>query len=294
MTYPPQQPGGYGQQPGGYGQQPDPYGRPQPGGYPASGPQQQPGYGGTQQFGQPDPYGRPQQGGYPPQTGPQPQQGYPQYGQQDQWGQPQQGGYDPNQQQGFGGYDPYGGGGFGDGPPPKKKKTGLIIGIVAGAVVILGGGGTALALALSGDDQNAAAPPASSSSPAPTSAPKTSTPKSKSTSPTSPSTKSTKPVGGPAPGGKASSQELFDSTIAAYNAGDEKALGDVICRSVYEGTTGQIPKVTVKLTGTPADTGDKSSVRYSATDGTATKVGTMSGAKESGLWCLSNVKADGS
>ena len=50
----------------------------------------------------------------------------------------------------------------------------------------------------------------------------------------------------------------------------------------------------MKLTGSPQDTGDKSTVRYSATDGTKTKVGTMSAQKESGLWCLSNVKADGS
>lgn len=50
----------------------------------------------------------------------------------------------------------------------------------------------------------------------------------------------------------------------------------------------------MKLTEDPKDVGDKSTVRYSATDGAATKVGTMSAAKESGLWCLSNVKADGS
>ncbi|MGQ0839031.1 hypothetical protein [Actinokineospora sp.] len=58
MTYPPQQPGPYGQDP--YGQQQPGYGQ-QPGQYG----QQQPGYGQPQQFGQ-DPYGHPGYGGYGP------------------------------------------------------------------------------------------------------------------------------------------------------------------------------------------------------------------------------------
>ena len=39
----------------------------------------------------------------------------------------------------------------------------------------------------------------------------------------------------------------------------------------------------MKLTGSPQETGEKSTVRYSATDGSKTKVGTMSAQKESGL-----------
>ncbi|MEV6239553.1 hypothetical protein [Lentzea sp. NPDC051838] len=129
MTYPPQQPGPYGQQPNPYGQQPQqpPYGQPQPG-YgqqppPGYGQQPQPGYGQPQQ----DPFG--QQG---PQSGGFPQQGY---------GQPQYG-----QQPGYGGP-----GGFG-GPPPKKSNTGLIIGVIVGVLVLVGGGVTAAVL-LSGDDK---------------------------------------------------------------------------------------------------------------------------------------------
>jgi hypothetical protein len=63
MTYPPQQPGPYGQQPDPYGQQSGGYGQ-QPGQYP-----QQPGHYGQQpgpHGQQPDPYGQPQGGfGYP-------------------------------------------------------------------------------------------------------------------------------------------------------------------------------------------------------------------------------------
>ncbi|MEV6879222.1 hypothetical protein [Amycolatopsis sp. NPDC051128] len=290
MTYPPQQPGGYGQQPG-------PYGRPQqPGGHPQSGAQPQPGYGGTQQFGQPDPYGGtqqfgqpgpyggPQQGGYPPQTGPQPQQGHPQYGQQDPWGQ----------QQGFGGNDPYGGGGFGDAPPPKKKKTGLIVGIAIGAVVLVGGGVTALVLALNGDDGNTAAPAANSSSPAPTSAPKTSPSKPKTTSPTSPSTKSTKPGSGPAPGGKPSSQELFDSVVDAYNTKNAKNLDATVCRSVHkDGSVGEVTgEISVKLDGAPQDAGTTSTVHWTNSVNGQTSTGVFTGRNESGLWCLIDVKKD--
>ena len=118
MTYPPQQPGQWGQQPygqpGPYGQQPQPYGQ-----------QGQP-YG---QQGQP--YG--QQGQpYPPQGMP----GQP-YGQQGQAPYPQQ----PY------GYPPYG-------PSPgssggKQSKTGLIVGLAIGAVALVGGG-IALILVLTG------------------------------------------------------------------------------------------------------------------------------------------------
>ncbi|MFD4638549.1 hypothetical protein ACFWN2_14620 [Lentzea sp. NPDC058436] len=114
MTYPPQQPGPYGQQPGegqqpGYGQQPPPgYGQPQQNPYGHQGP---PG-GGFQQ----GPYGQ-----QPPPPG---------------YGQP-----GPHGQQ------PYGQpGGFGGPPPPKKSNTGLIIGVVIGVLVLVGGGITAAVL----------------------------------------------------------------------------------------------------------------------------------------------------
>lgn len=130
MTYPPQQPGPFGQQPGGYPQQP-----PQPGGYPQQ-PQQ--------------PYGQQPSGGFGyPQTGPQPQQPYGQpqpgaYGQQPQ--QPGQFGQQP------GGYNPYQQPGFPGGQMPPKKKSplpwilggvGLVVVVVIVLVVVsLMGGGT--------------------------------------------------------------------------------------------------------------------------------------------------------
>ncbi|MGW6444526.1 Rv0361 family membrane protein [Lentzea sp. NPDC055074] len=146
MTYPPQQPGPYGQQPG-HGQQPQP-------GY---GQQPPPGHG--QQYGQPqqNPFG--QQG---PQSGGFPQQG--QYGQQQgQYGQqPGQYGQQPPGQQGQQPYgqQPYGQpGGFG-GPPPKKSNTGLIVGVVVGVLVLVGGGITAAVLFAGGNssDSSTSAP----------------------------------------------------------------------------------------------------------------------------------------
>ncbi|GLY51618.1 hypothetical protein [Lentzea sp. NBRC 102530] len=131
MTYPPQQPGPYGQGPQqpGHGQQP-----PQPG----YGQQPPPGYGQQQPQG---PYGRPGQqgppsGGFPQQQpGPYGQPQQDPYGRPGQYGQPQ--GY--SQPGGFGG------------PPPKKSNTGLVIGVVVGVLVLVGGGVTAAVL-LSGDD----------------------------------------------------------------------------------------------------------------------------------------------
>jgi hypothetical protein len=140
VTYPPQQPGPYGQQPNPYKQPQGGYGQSQ-GGYPRTGPQpQQQGYGQRQGYGQ-------QQGGYP-QTGPQPQQQG--YGQRQGYGQ-QQGGYPQTgpqpQQQGYGqpgtygqpqgDYPEYAGGPTQ--PPGGKRRTGLIIGIVVVVVVLLGG-----------------------------------------------------------------------------------------------------------------------------------------------------------
>ncbi|MCX2947786.1 hypothetical protein [Lentzea sp. NEAU-D7] len=148
MTYPPQQPGPYGQQPqpgGPYGQQPPQqpgHGQPQQPGY---GQQPPPGYGQPPgQYGQPqqDPFGQqgPQSGGFPQQGQHGPQQG--QYGpQQGQYGQ-QPGQPGPYGQQPYG-QQPYGQpGGFG-GPPPKKSNTGLIVGVLVGVLVLLGGGITA-------------------------------------------------------------------------------------------------------------------------------------------------------
>ncbi|MET9230827.1 hypothetical protein [Lentzea sp. NPDC003310] len=115
MTYPPQQPGPYGQQPppgGPYGQQP-----PQPGPY-----GQQPGQYGQPQ--QPGPHGQQPPPGY----GPPPQQGYQQ--------QPPPGHGQPGPQ----GRQPFGQhGGFG-GPPPSKRNNGLIAAVVVLAVLVIVGG----------------------------------------------------------------------------------------------------------------------------------------------------------
>ncbi|GGN00848.1 hypothetical protein GCM10011609_44250 [Lentzea pudingi] len=157
MTYPPQQPGLYGQQPqpgGPYGQQP-----PQ---QPGHGQQPQPGYGQQPPPGygqQPGQYGQPQQdpfGLQGPQSGGFQQPG--QYGQPGPYGQPQ-GQPGPYGQQPYG-QQPFGQpGGFG-GPPPKKSNTGLIVGVIVGVLVLVGGGATAVFLT-SGDSSNSS----SSSSP---------------------------------------------------------------------------------------------------------------------------------
>lgn len=146
MTYPPQQPGPFGQQPN-----PNPYNQPQQqghgpqGGYPQTGPQpQHQGYGAPGGGGYPQTGPQPQQGygppgGYP-QTGPQPQQGY---GQPGQYGQPQ------------GGYPGY----PGDPTPPPggKRRTGLIIGVVVAVVLLIGGGVTLLLVNKKGPASNTAA-----------------------------------------------------------------------------------------------------------------------------------------
>ncbi len=278
MTYPPQQPGGYGQDP--YGQQ---------GGYPQSGPQPQQGYPGGGQYGQQpgqygqDPYG--QQGGYP-QSGPQPQQGHPgatqQFGQPDPYGQ-QQGGYNAYPQEG------------GYGEPPKEKKTGLIVGIAIGAVVLVGGGVTALVIALnSGDDNPTAAPPASSSSAAPTgsassSAPKSSTSSTRSKS-SSPSTSATK-GSGPAPLGKATPQEVAQAVIAAYNTGDGKTVAQSACRSVN--TKDEVPigkDIKMEATGDMQVSGDTAKQPAKVTQGSKTDSGNLNFKKESDLWCFTGGK----
>jgi len=153
MTYPPQQPGGYGQQPDPYGQQPggqQPYGQPQQGGQPYG---QQPG--GWNQAPQSGGFPAAGQGGYPQQQpGGYPQQQSDQFGQQQYGQQPQYG--QPGQQPGQYGQQPGGQfGGYGA-EPPKKKKTGLIVGIAIAAVVLLGGG-TGLVLWLTSGSGGSAA-----------------------------------------------------------------------------------------------------------------------------------------
>ena len=113
MSYPPQQPGPYGQDP--YGQQP--YGQPQYG--------QQP-YG-QQPYGQqPPPPGQPY-GQQPPPPG-QP------YGQQPPpWGGPPPG--------------------FSAGPPPKPPRTGLIATLIIVGILVLGGGGAGIYFLTKGDDK---------------------------------------------------------------------------------------------------------------------------------------------
>lgn len=181
MTYPPQQPGPYGQpdpygqqgqQPGqpGWGQQPQ---QPQQPGFPQTGPQPgfgqqpQPGYGqqppGQPGFGQPDP----QQQGW----GQQPGQQQPGFGQ------------DPYQQQGFGQTQQFGGyqQGYPGGPTPPSSgpNKGLIIGLAIAGVVIVVGGVIGGIYAFSGDDptpsNTAAAQTSESTSVTATSRPKLTT-----------------------------------------------------------------------------------------------------------------------
>ncbi|WP_162834626.1 hypothetical protein [Amycolatopsis circi] len=291
MTYPPQQPGGYGQQPNPYGQQPggqQPYGQPQQGGWnqggqPPQGPQSggfpsAPGPGGPGQ----GPYqGGYQQAGGPQQYGQQPDQ-FGQYGQQpDRFGQP--GG--PFGQQPGGQF-----GGFGE-EPPKKKKTGLIVGIAIGAVVVLGGA-TGLVIWLTGDskDNKTAAPPASSSAPA--AGPQSSGPSGSSSSSPSSSSSGDSPA---ASGAKATSGELFQAASEAYNSSDTDGLYSMLCTSVTKGQkpTSKMPSgIHFELTGSPQENGDQATVKYHVTMSTKTADGTLTALREGGAWCLGKVSTD--
>ncbi|MGW4207370.1 hypothetical protein ACWEIJ_05230 [Lentzea sp. NPDC004789] len=201
MTYPPQQPGPYGQQP-------------QPGGPYGQQPPQQPGYGQQPQPG----YGQPQQPGYGQQPG--------SYGppQQDPFGQqgPQSGGFP---QQGYGQPGPYGQqpgyGGFG-GPPPKKSKTGLIIGVIIGVLVLVGGGITAAVL-LSGKKSSDTSTASSDTNSAPTDG----------------STKPTTPSKGSSSGGDSDAKEVAEEftkiVMKGVRAGSSKPedVKALVCSAEY-------------------------------------------------------------
>jgi hypothetical protein len=294
MTYPPQQPGPYGQQPQpggpygqqppqqpGYGQQPQPgYGQQPPPGY---GQQPQPGYGQPGQYGQPqqDPFGQqgPQSGGFPQQGyGQQPQPGQPgPYGQQQPYGQP---------------------GGFGGPPPPKKSNTGMIIGVIIGVLVLVGGGVTAAVL-LSRDDS-------SSNNTASTD---TNSPTDGGTKPTSPSNKS---------GGDSDAKELAEdyakASQQAGRAGKQTDLGTVkqyVCdKMIKEGEEAQkkvpnapapkpMPEFTVKAgeVKTSGDNGtfraDYAGIPNPAGTGTVGSYIVYKIAKEGGDWKVCGIEKMG-
>lgn len=159
--------------------------------------------------------------------------------------------------------------------------------------MVVVGGAVGLIIGLTGNDDNSttAAPPASSApqNPAPS--------QPKSSSPTKPSSSGSAPTTGaggtgPAPGGKASSQELFQAAAADFSAGDGKALSTLACRSIYSGGAVDIQTIQVQLTGTAQENGDSATVRYTATQGTKTANGTMTSKRESGVWCLVDAQAD--
>ncbi|MGW7539184.1 hypothetical protein [Amycolatopsis sp. NPDC054798] len=300
MTYPPQQPGGYGQQPNPYGQQPGgqpQYGQPQQGGWNQGGQQPQSGGFPAPGPGAPGP-GGPYQGGYPQQGG------SPQYGQQpDQFGQfGQQPGQQPGQPGQFGqpggqfGQQPGGQfGGFGE-EPPKKKKTGLIVGLAIGAVVVLGGA-TGLVIWLNSDskDDKTAAPPASSSAPA--AGPQSSGPGGSSSSSPSTSTSSGSGSGDypAASGAKSTPGELFQAASEAYNSSDTDGLFSMLCTSLTKGQkpTDKMPSgIHFELTGSPQESGDQATVKYHVTTPSKTADGTLTALRQGGAWCLGKVSTD--
>jgi hypothetical protein len=269
MTYPPQQPGPYGQQPGSYGQL--------GGSYPD----------GNQQYGQGqyDQYG--QQGGYG--GGPGGTQQYPRagaYGQQhDSYGQ-QQGAYAPYEQQGQ----------FPGGEPPQKKKTGLIVAIAIAGVVVIGGVAT-LVLVNSGNTDQAQTPAAATSETQAPGVPPATTSKSKSSPSSSskaPSSSSSPPSSGagsgPAPGGKDNPQDLVNDVLAALNSGNSKAFLNTICRSSHPNGDLKVPAgFHVEPTGPLQQTGETAKIQVTGTQNGKTEPGVLNVKKESGVWCLSGV-----
>ncbi|SDC11065.1 hypothetical protein [Actinokineospora iranica] len=197
MTYPPQEPGQYGQDP--FGRQPDPYG---------------------QQPRQPDPYGQQPQDPY----GQQPYQGY---------GQTQSFGQDPYAQQAYpGGYGQPGGP---DGEPPRKN-TGKIVAIVAIAVLVLGGAGVGIYFLTKGDDKPSTAAPTDSNSNSggdPTTT--TTTTRKTSARPTTTTSKETTEEtttsrgGGGEGGGGADLKGAGEKYVDAINAKDEAAATALTC-----------------------------------------------------------------
>jgi hypothetical protein len=267
MTYPPQQPGPYGQQPGSYGQP--------GGGYPDA----------NQQYGQGqyDQYG--QQGGYG--GGPGGTQQFPQadaYGQQhDAYGQ-QQGAYAPYEQQ-----RPFPGG-----EPPQKKKTGLIVAIAIAGIVVIGGVVTLVLVNSDKTDQALTPASASSETQAP-GVPQATTSKSKSPSssskaPTSSSSPSSGAGSGPAPGGRDNPQDLANDVLAALNSGNSKAFLNTICRSTYPKGDLKVPTgFHVEPTGPLQQTGETAKIQVTGTQNGKTEPGVLNVKKESGVWCLSGV-----
>ncbi|WP_020659736.1 hypothetical protein [Amycolatopsis benzoatilytica] len=285
MTYPPQQPGGFGQQPNQYGQQggQQPYGQPQQGGW-----NQGPASGGFPAAGAPG------QGGYPQQPG----QFGQQPGQQGQFGQDQYGQSQYGQQPGQFGQQPGGGFGGGFGEEPPKKKTGLIVGIAIAAVVVVGGATGLIIWLNSGDDKTTTAAAASSSASAPGKAPGATftappdTPRS-----SAPSSSNGSGTDYPAAAGsKPTPDELFQSAADAYGRGDAGGLADMVCESMpaqkKETRTEKAPAgLTFKITGSAKVSGTQATAPFQASLNGQTKSGTIIGAQEGGAWCLRDVTA---
>ncbi|SDI05943.1 hypothetical protein SAMN05192558_101819 [Actinokineospora alba] len=229
MTYPPQQPGPYGQDPQG---QPDPYGQQQPYG--------QPGYG--QQPGQQPAWGQPQ--GYD-QT--------QQYGQvpQDPYNAPDP--YSQQQQQQFGGYGP--------GGVPPKSNTGKIVAIVAIALLVLGGAGTGVYFLTKGDDKpstTAGTDSTSSAKPKPTTTEEEPTESSEETTTTTKKSSG----GGGAGGGGADIAAAGQKYADAVNAKDEAAAKALTCDGtdpgiMYTSVTDGGADAKVTVVGEPTLYGDE-------------------------------------
>lgn len=276
MTYPPQQPGPYGQ--GGPGQPPS-------GGFPG---QRPPGYG--------PPPGGPQHGGPPPQYG----QG--QYGQE--YGQGQYGGTAQ-----FGQPDPYGpGGGFGDPygqrpggfgqEPPKKSKTGLIIGLVVAvlAVAALGITGFVAPGFFLGDDEDQQATNVGNSSqtsqqPAPSGAsgiPKPSIqPGPASSAP--PGEPSSAPGGSSNPAEAAAVKDVAEDAASAFNDRDTDGLKEVSCdpSKINEEDMKQIPPdAKMEIVGEPTVTGETAKVKATFTAKGKSQTDDLDLKKQDGRWCI--------
>ena len=93
--------------------------------------------------------------------------------------------------------------------------------------------------------------------------------------------------------GKATSQELFDTTVTAFNAKDKTAANNAICRSVWTpDALGGMPDTAVKLTSPAQDKGDTSTAHWVNTYNGGNTTGVFNAKREAGLWCLLGIVKD--
>ncbi|WP_199432161.1 hypothetical protein [Qaidamihabitans albus] len=93
--------------------------------------------------------------------------------------------------------------------------------------------------------------------------------------------------GQPAPGGRATNQELADAVIVAFNGQDGRALRDMVCPSVKDAKEPSIPgDLTAELLDVTEGAGT-GKISFRLTSGGQAQDGSFATKQEGGTWCLS-------